>query len=98
MAAIYRDLVDDDARTRQITTDGHDALGRGRNCLPLTQWTGDLDRLAASLRAGQRAAARHAGREHLLLAAHRSSRSRLLRKTDGQGASRTSGYLLSYER
>lgn len=52
MAAIYRDLVADDTRTTQITTDVHNALGRGRNCLVLTQWTGHLDRLAASLREG----------------------------------------------
>jgi superfamily II DNA or RNA helicase len=49
MAAIYRDLVADDARTGQITEDVVAALARGRQCLVLTQWTEHLDRLVASL-------------------------------------------------
>jgi superfamily II DNA or RNA helicase len=49
ISAIYRDLVADDARTRQITDDVVDALGRGRHCLVLTQWTEHLDRLVAAL-------------------------------------------------
>jgi superfamily II DNA or RNA helicase len=50
MAAIYRDLVADDSRTAQVADDVAEALGRGRHCLVLTQWTGHLDRLAAALR------------------------------------------------
>ena len=37
MAAIYRDLVADDDRTRQIITDVQAALLRGQHCLVLTQ-------------------------------------------------------------
>ena len=50
MAAIYRDLAADDARTAQLTGDVHAALDRGRHCLVLTQWTGHLDRIADALR------------------------------------------------
>src|SRR3954469_20126256 len=39
VAAIYRGLVADDARTGQITEDVVAALARGRHCLVLTQWT-----------------------------------------------------------
>lgn len=51
IAAIYRDLVADNARTGQVITDVVAALSRGRHCLVLTQWTNHLDRLAAGLRA-----------------------------------------------
>jgi len=50
IAAIYRDLAADATRSRQIVGDVHDALGRGRNCLVLTQWTSHLERLATALR------------------------------------------------
>jgi hypothetical protein len=50
IAAIYRDLVADDARTTQVVTDVLAALARGRHCLVLTQWTDHLDRLTAALR------------------------------------------------
>jgi superfamily II DNA or RNA helicase len=50
MAAIYRDLVADDTRIRQVTGDVLAALHRGRHCLVLTQWTGHVDRLASALR------------------------------------------------
>lgn len=49
IAAIYRDLVADDARLRQIADDVFAALARGRHCLVLTQWTEHLDRLATAL-------------------------------------------------
>ncbi|WP_448619274.1 TOTE conflict system archaeo-eukaryotic primase domain-containing protein [Geodermatophilus sp. URMC 65] len=49
IAAIYRDLVADDARTSQITDDVVAALARGRHCLVLTQWTAHLDRLVPAL-------------------------------------------------
>ncbi len=49
IAAIYRDLVADDARTGQITDDVVAALARGRHCLVLTQWTEHLDRLVTAL-------------------------------------------------
>jgi Type III restriction enzyme, res subunit len=39
MAAIYRDLATDQARTTQVITDVTAALERGRHCLLLTQWT-----------------------------------------------------------
>lgn len=39
MAAIYRDLVADKARTEQVVGDVDKALARGRNCLVLSQWT-----------------------------------------------------------
>src|SRR3954466_8784103 len=50
MAAIYRDLVADDARTAQVVTDVVAAPTNGRHCLVLTQWTDHLDRLTAALR------------------------------------------------
>ena len=50
IAAIYRDLVADTARTRQIVDDIAAAVRRGRNCLLLTQWTAHLDHLTATLR------------------------------------------------
>jgi hypothetical protein len=50
MAAIYRDLVADDARTAQVADDVHAALNRGRHCLVLTQWTGHLDKITGALR------------------------------------------------
>ena len=49
MAAIYRDLVADDDRLRQVVQDVLDAGERGRNCLVLTQWTSHLERLTAEL-------------------------------------------------
>jgi hypothetical protein len=50
IAAVYRDLVADDARTRQVADDVTDALRRGRHCLVLTKWIAHLDRLAIVLR------------------------------------------------
>jgi superfamily II DNA or RNA helicase len=50
IAAIYRGLVADDTRTAQVVTDVVAALGRGRHCLVLSQWTEHLDRLVAALR------------------------------------------------
>lgn len=49
IAAIYRDLVADPQRNRQIIDDVDGALACGRHCLVLTQWTGHVDRLAAGL-------------------------------------------------
>jgi superfamily II DNA or RNA helicase len=49
IAAVYRDLVADEARTDQVVTDTSEALARGRHCLVLTQWTAHLDRLSAGL-------------------------------------------------
>jgi superfamily II DNA or RNA helicase len=51
MARIYKDLIGDDDRNRQITTDVTAALARGRHCLVLTTWTTHLDTLADALRA-----------------------------------------------
>jgi superfamily II DNA or RNA helicase len=50
MAAIYRDLVADNARISQVITDVTTALDRGRHCLVLTQWTSHVERLAEELR------------------------------------------------
>ncbi|HEX6359591.1 DEAD/DEAH box helicase [Actinophytocola sp.] len=44
MAAIYRDLVTDSARTTQVADDVAAALKRGRHCLVLTQWTTHVER------------------------------------------------------
>ena len=50
MAAIYRDLVADDARLTQVVDDVIAALERGRHCLLLTQWTTHVERFANELR------------------------------------------------
>jgi superfamily II DNA or RNA helicase len=50
IAAVYRDLVADEARISQVTGDVVRALEQGRHCLVLTQWTAHVDRLAAALR------------------------------------------------
>lgn len=49
IAAVYRDLIADEARTRHVTTDVANALDRGRHCLVLTQWRAHIDRLADAL-------------------------------------------------
>lgn len=49
MAAIYRDLIADDARTTQVISDVTAALDHGRHCL-VTQWTAHLERLTDELR------------------------------------------------
>jgi hypothetical protein len=49
IAAVYRDLVDDPIRTRQVVGDVMTALGSGRHCLVLTQWTRHLEQLAAGM-------------------------------------------------
>ncbi len=49
MAAIYRDLVADDGRNRQVVADVLDALDRGRHCLVLTQWTAHVTLIADRL-------------------------------------------------
>jgi superfamily II DNA or RNA helicase len=51
IAAVYRDLVADDARNQQVLTDVLGALARGRNCLVLTQWTAHVTLLADLLQA-----------------------------------------------
>ena len=50
MADIYKDLIADEDRTRQVIADVAAALARGRNCLVLTNWTDHLDALADVLR------------------------------------------------
>lgn len=50
IAAVYRELVADGSRNRQIIVDVMEALGRGRHCLVLTQWTRHLEHLAELLR------------------------------------------------
>jgi superfamily II DNA or RNA helicase len=50
MAAIYRDLVADDARTSQVVDDVTAARNRSRNCLVLTQWTTHIERFTDQFR------------------------------------------------
>jgi len=50
IAAVYRDLVADETRNKQVTDDVTDALQRRRHCLVLTQWTAHVDQLADALR------------------------------------------------
>jgi superfamily II DNA or RNA helicase len=49
MAAIYRDLVANDARLTQVIEDVIAPLARGRHCLLLTQWTAHVQRFADRL-------------------------------------------------
>jgi len=51
IAAVYRELVADGARTAQVVADVTAALARGRHCLVLSQWTAHVDRLVDALRA-----------------------------------------------
>ena len=51
ITVIYKDLIADEQRTRQVVADVAAALSRGRNCLVLTNWTAHLDKLADALRA-----------------------------------------------
>jgi superfamily II DNA or RNA helicase len=48
---IYKDLIANEPRTRQVIADVAAALSKGRNCLVLTNWTTHLDKLADALRA-----------------------------------------------
>jgi hypothetical protein len=48
---IYKDLIANEPRTRQVIADVATALAKGRNCLVLTNWTAHLDKLADALRA-----------------------------------------------
>jgi hypothetical protein len=50
ITVIYKDLIADKERNRQVTADANAALSRGRNCLVLTNWTAHLDTLASTLR------------------------------------------------
>lgn len=49
IAAVYRALVADPARTAQVVHDVVLALARGRQCLVLTQWTAHLEQLTQCL-------------------------------------------------
>lgn len=51
IAAVYRDLVADEVRNKQIIDDVLSALDRGRNCLVLTQWISHIERLTDALTA-----------------------------------------------
>jgi superfamily II DNA or RNA helicase len=46
---VFRALVEDNERSRQICDDIANAVGAGRNCLVLTQWTEHLERLSSEL-------------------------------------------------
>jgi len=79
MAAIYRDLAADQGRNKQIIDDVVAAIGRGRHCLVLTQWTTHVDQLANALaehglepvvlKGGMTVRARTAGIDRLLAGA-----------------------------
>lgn len=47
---VFRALVDDQRRTGAICADVADAIGRGRNCLVLSQWAEHVDQLCQQLR------------------------------------------------
>ena len=47
---VFRSLVEDQERTRQICGDIATAVEAGRNCLVLTQWTEHLDAISEELR------------------------------------------------
>jgi superfamily II DNA or RNA helicase len=49
--SVFRGVVEDDDRTRQICTDIAAAVRAGRNCLALSQWTGHVARLVEGLKA-----------------------------------------------
>ena len=68
IAAVYRDLVADVGRNRQIVADVQAALARGRHCLVLTNWTAHVETLAAVLSA--------AGHEPVILRGGAGSRKR----------------------
>ncbi len=46
---IFRELVEDQARTRAICDDIHNAVSSGRNCLVLTRWTDHLNAIVEIL-------------------------------------------------
>ena len=48
----FRELVEDDSRSIAIASDVVDALGRGRNCLVLSQWRTHLESLQRHLEDG----------------------------------------------
>lgn len=50
MTLIYKDLIADEDRSRQVAADVAVALDQGRNCLVLTSWTAHLQTLAEILR------------------------------------------------
>jgi len=47
---VFRGIVEDDERTEQICADVLVAVGEGRNCLVLAQWTGHVEAIAEGLR------------------------------------------------
>jgi superfamily II DNA or RNA helicase len=49
--AVFRGVVEDDERTRQICDDIAAAVRQGHNCLALSQWTAHIARLVEGLRA-----------------------------------------------
>ena len=68
MATIYRDLVADERRSRQVVGDVLAALDRCRHCMVLTQWTAHVEVLSRLLR--------DAGREPVVLRGGMGARSR----------------------
>lgn len=68
MAAIYRDLVADQARVEQVVMDVISAMDRQRHCLVLTQWTAHVDHIVDQLKAK--------GREPVVLTGRLKARER----------------------
>jgi superfamily II DNA or RNA helicase len=59
---VYRALVGEEGRNRQVCTDVLDATARGRSCIVLTEWREHVDRLLAILEgAGARPVVLHGG-------------------------------------
>ncbi len=50
--SVFRGVVSDDERTRQICADVAGAARQGRNCLVLSQWTSHVAQLVGALQAG----------------------------------------------
>lgn len=51
ITVIYKDLIADEQRIREVIADAATAPSQGRNCLILTNWTAHLDKLADALHA-----------------------------------------------
>jgi len=90
---IFKGLVEDEERTRQVCVDVADAVARGRNCLVLTQWTEHLVRIEELLR--ERGVAPHVLRGGIGKKAHGSIVSELASAKPGDGVVvvATGGYL-----
>jgi superfamily II DNA or RNA helicase len=80
---LFKCIVEDEERTRQICADVADAVRRGRNCLVLTQWSEHLVRIEALLR--ERGIAPHVLRGGIGKKAHGSIVAELASALPGDG-------------